>query len=635
MTSGEPPSGADPLIDRVIDGRYRVRELIAHGGMGSVYLAVDTRLEREVALKVMREDLARDATFVQRFRHEARAAARLSHPHVVGVYDQGDDNGVVFLAMELIPGETLRSRLSAEGALSAGESLEIMRDVLAALAAAHRAGLVHRDVKPENVLISPDGVVKVADFGLARAVSSHTATATGTMLGTVSYLAPEQVEGQRGDERSDVYAAGLVLYEMLTGAKAVDGDLPIHVAYQHVHGTVPAPSLRVPQLPDELDALVGWATQRDPADRPADAQAMLAQLLSSQQALTAEQLAFRAASGPGSAGTPTTAFINQTRVVPLTEPGSAPVAHDDAQPSPPGRRAMSTAAKRGLAAALAVAMLALGSIGYVLLGPPAARTVPKLTGLSEAAAVSALAGQELQAGRVGQFSETIPKGQVIAADLPEGASARRGSTVTLTVSSGPERYPIPNVAGQDVATATNSLAKIKLSVGGTAPAYSETVAVGQVVGVADNPVGTEVKPGQSVTLQVSQGREPIELIDWSGKPLADLKKALADKDITITTTKEEFNTTIAKGSVISQTPAPGTIHRGDTVSVVVSKGPDLVEVPGVQGLSEGAARAKLADAGFEVRVERIAGGLFGTAHSTSPGGGQRAPRGSTITLRVV
>ncbi len=634
MTSAEPPSGADPLIDRVIDGRYRVRELIAHGGMGSVYRAVDTRLEREVALKVMREDLARDATFVQRFRHEARAAARLSHPHVVGVYDQGDDNGVVFLAMELVAGATLRSRLAAEGALSAGESLGIMRDVLDALAAAHRAGLVHRDVKPEHVLISRDGVVKVADFGLARAVSSHTATATGTMLGTVSYLAPEQVEGHRGDERSDVYAAGLVLYEMLTGAKAVDGELPIHVAYQHVHGSVPAPSLRVPQLPAELDALVGWATQRDPADRPADAPAMLAQLVSSRQSLTAAQLAFRAPSGPGSTGTPTTALVNQTRVVPLIEPsaGRDPATEQDATT---GRRPMTTAAKRGLAAGLAILVLALGTVGYVLLGPPAARTVPKLVGLSETAAISALAGQELAAGRVGQFSETIPKGQVISADPPDGSSARRGSTVTLTVSGGPERYKIPDVAGQDIATAKDSLTKIKLVVTGTTPAYSETVAIGQVVGVADLAVGSEVKPGQSATLQVSQGREPIELIDWSGKPLADLKKALADKEITITTTKEEFNTSIAKGSVISQTPAPGTIHRGDTVSVVVSKGPDLVEVPGVRGMSEAGARAKLEQAGFTVRSERIAGGLLGLAHSTAPGGGQQAPRGSTIVLRLV
>ena len=262
----------ESLVGRVLDGRYRVLSHIADGGMATVYLALDTRLDREVALKVMRPGLASDETFVSRFRREARSAARLSHPNVVAVFDQGEDGGNMFLAMEYVPGLTLREVMEAEGPLTPRAALDIMDPVLQALASAHRAGIIHRDVKPENVILREDGTVKVADFGLARAVTTQTTTAqSGMLLGTVAYLSPEQVERGIADARSDVYAAGLILFEMLTGSKAFTGDTPIHVAYQHVHGSVPAPSSRVPSVPAELDALVALATSRDPDQRPADA----------------------------------------------------------------------------------------------------------------------------------------------------------------------------------------------------------------------------------------------------------------------------------------------------------------------------------------------------------------------------
>ncbi|HET7761850.1 MAG TPA: protein kinase, partial [Phycicoccus sp.] len=265
-------STGDALIGRTLDGRYRVVSRIADGGMATVYLGVDERLGRDVALKVMRPHLVHDESFVTRFRREARSAAALSHPNVVAVYDQGEDDGLMFLAMEYVPGLTLREVLKDEGPLSPRAALDILDPLLLALAEAHAKGLIHRDVKPENVIISENGTVKVADFGLARAVTSQTVTSSsGLLLGTVAYLSPEQVERGIADARSDVYAAGLVLFEMLTGGKAFTGDTPIHVAYQHVHSGVPVPSSRVDGLPPALDELVAVATARDPDERPANA----------------------------------------------------------------------------------------------------------------------------------------------------------------------------------------------------------------------------------------------------------------------------------------------------------------------------------------------------------------------------
>lgn len=268
----------DPLVGRLLDGRYQVEARVASGGMATVYTARDTRLDRVIALKVMHGNLAEDDTFVSRFIREARSAAGLSHPNVVAVYDQGEDDGTVYLTMEYVQGRTLRQVLQERGRLRQREALEVAERVLAALAAAHNAGLVHRDVKPENVLISDDGRVKVADFGLARAVaaSPHTKT-TGILIGTVAYLAPEQVEHGTADARSDVYAAGILLYEMLVGHVPFRAETPIAVAYKHVHEDVPPPSSEVPVDP-RVDRLVAYAADRDPDARPADARELLTEV---------------------------------------------------------------------------------------------------------------------------------------------------------------------------------------------------------------------------------------------------------------------------------------------------------------------------------------------------------------------
>ena len=278
--SGGAGGSIDPLIGRMLEGRYAISGRIARGGMASVYEATDIRLDRTVAIKVMHAGLGDDGEFAARFVREARAAARLSHPNVVAVYDQGDDAGTVFLAMELIAGHTLRDTISKESPMSPAKALSLMEPVLSALAAAHRAGLIHRDVKPENVLIADDGRIKVADFGLAKAISAdtqHTAT-QGVLIGTVSYLAPELVVEGRADARADVYAAGVLLYELLTGKKPHEGETPIQVAYKHVHNDVPPPSELVPDLPEYVDALVARATARDRSLRPADAAVLLHQV---------------------------------------------------------------------------------------------------------------------------------------------------------------------------------------------------------------------------------------------------------------------------------------------------------------------------------------------------------------------
>src|SRR4051812_12433637 len=327
----------------VLEGRYRLEERVARGGMSTVYAATDLRLHRTVAVKVMADHLVHDPTFVDRFTREARAAAMLSHPNVVSVSDQGSDQGLVFLVMELVRGRTLRDLLQARGRLTVAEAFAVLEPVLAGLTAAHRAGIVHRDIKPENVLIGVDGVVKVADFGLARAVvgTGQTSQTGGVLIGTVAYLSPEQLERGRADARTDIYAAGIVLYEMLTGHPPFGGDTPLAVAYQHVHHDVPAPSAEVPGLPWQVDELVARTTRRDPAGRPLDAGAFLAELADVRKDLGVEPVPVptgRSTAGPGT-------LRPTNRPTPPRHPSNpaapaAPPQHPGHEaPHPPARRA--------------------------------------------------------------------------------------------------------------------------------------------------------------------------------------------------------------------------------------------------------------------------------------------------------
>lgn len=649
------PVSEASIVGRVIDGRYRVTRHLADGGMGSVFVATDLRLERDIALKVMRSDLARDDAFVARFRREAHSAARLTHPNVVAVTDQGSDGHYAFLAMELVLGETLRQLIRRRGPLPVDEALGLLDPVVDGLAAAHRAGIVHRDVKPENVLISSTGQVKVTDFGLARAVTTSTLTGdSDILLGTASYLSPEQVEHGTADARSDVYSAGLLLFEMVTGEKAFPGDSPIHVAYQHVHGTMPKASDAVPTVPAAVDRLIAEATAKNPDDRPATAADLLIALRTVRRSLGASRtddettdvaVVADAAHAPPADNTAdnTTADTDETDVRSLgaknsytTEIGSrTDPLHTDAYPesaAAPGRRRRTAL----IAAVLAVLLVVGGGAGWAFTaGPFGSTKVPTVTGMTQGSAVSSLTGSDLKVKVQQTFSETVPAGRVIKADPAAGAQTRKNSTVVLTVSKGAERFTVPGLPGTTEADARAAVTKAELTVGTVTKAYNETVPSGSVV--SSNPAaGSPLKRGTKVNLVVSQGKQPIPVPVIAGQPQDQVESSLTSLGLKVTQAPQEFSDTVAKGSVIRSNPGQGAIaHKGDTVEIVVSKGPEMVTVPNVVDMKSGAARSKLEAAGFTVKIDRFFGGLFDTVRDQSLRAGSSVRKGSTITLSVV
>ncbi|HEX2704772.1 MAG TPA: PASTA domain-containing protein, partial [Candidatus Lustribacter sp.] len=549
----------------------------------------------------------------------------------------------MFLVMELVPGRTLRQVLADEGALTPRAALTIIEQVLQALDAAHRAGLIHRDIKPENVMLDERMTVKVTDFGLARAVTTTTMIGQpGVLLGTASYLAPEQVERGVADARSDVYAVGLLLFEMLTGSKAVSGDNPIHVAYQHVHGSVPAPSSRVAGVPATLDALVAHATSRDPDDRPRDAGAMLADLRNRRADMSTIELDLRPAGAQAMLPPAPTVAVERTTALPVSAPTSDTLegAYLPSVPGPVGSAAAHSsqgAQRRGrvgwVTAALVLALVVVGG-WFFTLGPAGTTTVPTTVGLSRDAADSALQAAGLTAEVTEAFDETAPKDQVMTSDPASGQSARKGTAVSLTVSKGPERYSAPTLVGTKADGAKAALAAVKLALGEVKAQYDEKVAAGVVISQAPA-AGQPLKPGATVSIVVSKGREPIPVTDYTGKPADAATAALTKLGLTVTRGEAVNSDTVPQGSIISQSPKSGTLFKGATVTIVVSKGPVLIEVPGVVGMQRADARRILERAGFTVRFDEVLGGFFGTVRSQDPAGGSKAARGTTVSLVIV
>lgn len=680
--------------------------------MATVYRGVDRRLDRTVAIKVMHPSFAMDPGFVERFEREARAAARLNSPFVVAVHDQGNDAGVTYLVMEYVPGHTVRDVLRSHGALSPAHALAIIDPVLEALAAAHRAGYIHRDIKPENVLISDDGRVKVTDFGLARAIEgADTGKTHGLLLGTVAYLSPEQVDHDRTDARSDVYSAGILLFEMLTGQVPFSAPAPMQVAYRHVHEDVPSPSTIRPDVPPALDALVFRATRRHPDARFQNADEFLTSIRTVRAHLPSVQpwspsptdtlVVGRAGAGPATSGhdaqpaagagagaaiagaepaspaavpaveatvaTPAESVVG-TPVAAAPIPGGGPVAsrpsvapglpapasapipfmppintgqpvaasdvtqvrHGTAPEAPgPVRRGRKTI-WLGVIAVLCM----LGLLAF-LFGPLQRVAVPNVLGKvpTEATAVLATANLKLDAQETG-YSEDYPKGQILSTRPAPGASARTGSTVKAVVSLGPERYDVPDLKGLTVGEADVALGATKLQLGTQTQAYHDTVQTGLIIS-STPPAGTSVKPGTLVAVAVSNGPAPVDLPKLEGtngkKATAKLKDLGLEVDRSDRTSEE-----VAKGLVIEMDPPGGTtVHRGDTVKLVVSKGPPMVTVPNVVGMSESSARAALERAGFRVVVHKPFGfSIFGV-RTQSPKGGTLAPKGSTVRINVV
>ncbi|MEU9053945.1 Stk1 family PASTA domain-containing Ser/Thr kinase [Streptomyces sp. NPDC048384] len=639
----------DPLVGQVLDGRYRVDARIAVGGMATVYRAVDTRLDRVLALKVMHPALAVDGVFVDRFIREAKSVARLAHPNVVQVFDQGTDGSYVYLAMEYVAGCTLRDVLRERGALQPRAALDILEPVLAALGAAHRAGFVHRDMKPENVLIGDDGRVKVADFGLVRSVDTVTST-TGAVLGTVSYLAPEQIE-QPGaaDARVDVYACGVVLYEMLTGDKPHDGDSPAVVLYKHLHEDVPPPSAIAPGLAYELDELVASATARNPDIRPYDAVALLAQARDTRAALSAEQLD---AVPPQALTAEHSNADDRTSVIPraLNIQRPLPVNEDEPEreavfnrtsrlespPPPPRRRSRTSRAPRGPLVVVAAVLLALGlGVGIWYINSGQFTEVPPLLSKTEAQARDRLEDSGLDVGKVERaFSDTVKRGTVISTDPDTGARIRHNDSVSLVISLGPQTVKVPDLQGYPLDKAKSELKESGLEPGRVIREFNDDVTRGSVISSTPE-TGTKVRSGAAIELTVSKG-SPVDVPDVTGSTPADARAELEEAGLKVKIAPARVNSEFDAGQVAQQSPTEGKqAAEGDTVTLTLSKGPEMIEVPDVVGDSVDDATTALESAGFQVDEDRGLLGLFGdTVKKQSVKGGKTAPKGSTITITI-
>jgi serine/threonine-protein kinase len=646
-----------PASGTVLDGRYRLGAMIARGGMSTVYRGLDTRLDRPVAVKVMSPQYVADPTFLSRFEREARLAASLGHPGVVAMYDQGQDGDLVFLVMELVDGGTLRDLIRERGPLPVPVVLAVLDPLLDALAAAHAAGLVHRDVKPENVLISARGSVKIADFGLVRAVGSQTVATGDVILGTVAYLSPEQVATGVSDARTDVYAAGIVAFEMLTGRPPFEGDNPMSVAYQHVHSDVPAPSTRVEDVPAQLDQLIVAATARNPDDRPRDASAFLAELRDVRTALHLPIVPVPIPVRPRPSPTPPVpvpidhpAGQTGTRMLPAdaastaytadtakTAEGAATTPPTRVQKRPPPVARTRTAAarrrRRWLIALLVVLLLGLISAagGWWLGGRWAA--TPAAAGLTQSQAEAAVREAGLVPRVTTGHSDTVPDGVVIGTDPDSGVEQLRGSEVSVLVSAGRPRVPDIK-AGTDTATATAALTAADLTVvTGTGQEFDDAVPVGAVL--RTDPVGgTELSVDAPVTLILSAGPRPIVVPQVVGQSQADATKSLTDAGFTIGTVTKTFDARVEPGRVLRTDPTVGsTAARGSAVALTVA---DSITVPDVRGRSTKDAIAAMRDAGFSVTVGDPAfdaGVDAGDILRSDPGPGTRVDRtGASVFL---
>jgi eukaryotic-like serine/threonine-protein kinase len=599
------------MIGRLIDGRYQVRSRIARGGMATVYLATDLRLERRVAIKVMHGHLSDDTKFRERFIQEARSAARLAHPNVVNVFDQGQDSDMAYLVMEYLPGITLRDLLQEHGKLTTEQTLDILEAVLAGLSAAHKAGIVHRDLKPENVLLADDGRIKIGDFGLARAASANTATGAA-LLGTIAYLSPELVTRGVADARSDIYAVGIMTYEMVTGEQPFKGEQPMQIAYQHANDSVPTPSTLNPRVPHEIDELVLWATAREPDERPRDARVMLDEVIAvrreldaaSTQAVTATQrtMVMPTAVAPPRGSTSETQVLAPTarRATPTVSP-----AVDELAAKSRKRRA------RGwwlFALVLVVAAVVSGTAWYFGAGPGALVTISDVRADSVNNATAALKADGLNVAKATQhaYDPTVPVGAVMGTVPAIGTPVAKSGTVTLVRSDGPRPYPLPDVRGSAEDPARSRLSHFSVA-GQSIEQFDAKSKIGDVLDYLDangkSLVGHQTYGDQQkITLVVSAGALPAV----AGMPVQAAETLLSNAGLTAQPGAQTYSDTVPKDKVIGVDPEPDSkgnprvFRKGDTdVELIISKGPQLVEVPNVVGETWLQAKAALIKAGFK------------------------------------
>ena len=644
----------DPLIGRLIDQRYRVTRRLARGGMATVYVAQDERLERPVALKVMHPHLAESDAFVERFHREARAAARIVHPGVVSVFDQGVVSGQGFLVMELIDGTNLRALLNAQGAFTIPQALRYTTDILEALRAAHRMSVIHRDIKPENILVPTDGPAKVADFGLARAVSEGSTSATGNMLGTVAYIAPEIALTTEANARSDLYSVGIMLYEMLTGAVPWADESPLQIASHHVSDDVPSPSATLPWIPREIDDLIAALTARNPANRCADASDAL-DLVARAAASIPSDIANRRAEvahEDSRSGSETTALNTEVMPTQLTQAMPAPAittatalptattVHTSTPTETPsaGELPAKMSTRAILLAVIAFLLIVAASFGgswwWTEYGPGSYLTMPTTTGRDLADVQADLGAIGLASSVEEEFSDDVQSGIVTHSDPDGGSSVHKSTNVQLYVSKGIDMKDVPNVVGKGQDEASRTLTDAGLALGAVTDAYSEEVPPGQVISQSVA-AGTSLAHDSTVDVVLSKGREPRTVPTLTGKGASDAKSSIEALGLVASPT-EAYSDTVPEGQVISQQTREGsTVYRGDSVSYTVSKGPEMVTVPDVVGLQRQEAHDKLEGAGFTVQEDLILGGFFNTVRSSDPAGGSKVKKGSTVTISVV
>ena len=627
------------LSGELIDNRYQLIRQVANGGMASIYEAMDTRLDRKVAVKIMHPHLAQDEAFVNRFIREAKAAAALSHPNIVAVQDQGWNQGgvpAVFLVMELIEGSTLREYLNERSRFEVKDAINYLIPILSALSAAHSIGIIHRDMKPENIMISKDGRVKIADFGLARGelIGSTMTSESSVILGSVSYLSPEQVQRGVADARSDVYAVGIVAFEMLTGEKPFIGDSPIQIAYMHVNQDIPSVRSKRKDIPEALDALIARATSRNPDLRPRDAGEFLGALEKIQAELDPKKNQLK--------------LDLDLPVEPIREKARTKIKHEVEIEEPvltvettketirkvEKRQRTSKRVKRNRKVALIIAIV-LGVGGwYTVIGPGSRIVVPSIIGgnLSDAkAAFDPLGITNIVIEK--RFDEDIPAGTIIESQPPGGGRIDVGGKVTLLISKGPERYTISALVGLTPDAALAALTKSPLKIGTTTQIFSKKIPKGFVI--ATDPVaGTKVKRDSIVNLVISKGVETIPLTSYIGKSGDQALSELTDAGFDVATAYA-FDENVLAGTVIVQTPAgDADVAKGSTIKLVVSKGTQFVYVPNVFSIEESLAVKALKDLELKVVVKKLGVKKTKKVTNISPKVGSKVTRGSTVTITV-
>lgn len=628
------------LTGELIDGRYQLLRQVANGGMASIYEAIDTRLDRKVAVKIMHPHLAQDEAFVSRFIKEAKAAAALSHPNIVAVMDQGwNQSGVpaVFLVMELIDGHTLREYLNERGKFEIKDAINYLTPILSALSAAHALGIVHRDIKPENILISKEGRVKIADFGLARGelIGSTMTAETSVILGSVSYLSPEQVQRGVADSRSDVYAAGVVAYEMITGEKPFTADTPIQIAYMHVNEEIPRLRSKRKDVPQELDNLIASATAKNPDERPRSATEFLDRLQQIQIDLDPRKNQLDLGldlpvepikEKPRKKAKLETALESTAKVVETTK---------EIRRKEEKKQRASKRVRRNRRVALILA-IALGVGGWWgLVGPGSRVVVPSTVGGSFDEVTKVFSPLGITAVVIeSRFDEDIAKGKIIESIPAGGGKVDAGGSVKLIVSKGPERYVVPMTTGLTPEAAQMAVKKYPLLIGTINEVFSSDVPKGFVI--SSTPLsGSSVKPETKVNLLVSKGIEQVALTSYLGKSGEQALNELTEAGFNVEA-GYAFNETVPELAVISQIPTGGaSANKGGKVTILISKGPRYTFIPKtIITMDAVAGKAMLESLGLKVKVESVGTNKKKVVKKVSPAVNTKVKRGSLVTITV-